>query len=151
MAKANSFLIFREGGQRFGLNLAEVERIEKCVEIEDMAAKPEYVKGILNYHGELIPVIDLRRVFQLKEREESLSDMLIIARTARRVLAIWAEAVEGIVEKSGEEIEDAQRFFLGLDYVKGIFKFADKTVLINDLDKFISDREFKKLYKVINQ
>jgi purine-binding chemotaxis protein CheW len=151
MAEAKSFLVFREGEQRFGLNLREVERIEKCVAIESVSVKPEFVKGILNYHGELLPVIDIRRIFQLPEREDSLTDMLIIARTKKRALAIWAESIEGVVEKQAEEIEDAQRLFLGLDYVKGIFKFADKTVLINDLDKFITDRELKKLQRVMKQ
>jgi purine-binding chemotaxis protein CheW len=151
MAGARSFLVFREGEQRFGLNLTEVERIEKCVKIEPIATKPEFVKGILNYHGELLPVIDIRQIFQLGDREDKITDMLIIARTKKRALAIWAESVEGVVKKDATEISDAQRLFLGLDYVKGIFKFADKTVLINNLDKFITDRELKKLQRVMQQ
>jgi len=149
MEKPRSFLVFSEDSQRFGLNLDEVERIEKAVELETFARSPEFVKGVVNYHGELLPVINIRKIFQLPEREMETSDLLIIARTKKRALAIWAQKIEGVVDKSEAEVEDAQRLFLGLDYVKGIFKYADSTVLINDLDKFLTDRELKMLHKVI--
>jgi len=109
------------------------------------------VKGVLNYHGELLAVIDIRKIFELKEREDQITDMLIIARTTKRRLAIWAESVEGVIEKKASEIEDAQRLYLGLDYVKGVFKFADKLVLLSDLEKFINERELKKLHKLLDQ
>lgn len=149
MEKPESFLVFCEGEHRFGLNLDEVERIEKAVYIEKLLQAPDFVKGVLNYHGELLPIVDIRRIFRLAEREDKLSDIIIIARTGSRVLGIWVERVEGVVEKSADELEDAQRLFLGLDYVKGIFKYQDNTVLINDLDKFLTDKEIRMLQQVI--
>ncbi len=149
MEKPGSFLVFSEDGHRFGLNLGEVERVEKAAYLEKLASGPEFVKGMLNYHGELLPVINIRKIFLLSDREDKLSDLIIIARTAKRALGIWAEKVEGVVEKEDWEVEEAQRMFVGLEYVKGIFKYADSTVLINDLDKFLTDKEIKMLQSVI--
>ncbi|MDP8221375.1 MAG: chemotaxis protein CheW [Candidatus Stygibacter frigidus] len=151
MAKSESYLVFREGEHRFGLSLTEVERIEKAAALEEVNIGAEFVKGVLNYHGELLAVVDIRKIFRLKEREDKITDLLIIASTNKRRLAIWAESVEGVIEKKAEEIEDAQRLYLGLEYVKGVFKFEDNLVLLSDLEKFISERELKKLHKYLEQ
>ena len=83
MAKAESYLVFREGEHRFGLSLSEVERIEKAVALEEVTTGAEFVKGVFNYHGELLAVIDIRKIFKLKERENKLTDLLIIASTKK--------------------------------------------------------------------
>ena len=149
MEKLRSFLVFSEGSQRFGLNMSDVERVEKATYIEKLPQAPEFVKGVLNYHGELVPVIELRKIFKLKDREDELTDLIVITRTKKRLLGIWVENVEGVVEKTETEVEDAQRLFLGLDYVKGIFKYADGTVLINDPDKLLNSKEILKLQKAL--
>ena len=60
--------------------------------------------GVINIRGRIIPVVDVRKRFNLPEREISLSDHLIIARTARRSVVLLADAVSGVVERPEEEI-----------------------------------------------
>ena len=83
MAKSESCLVFREGEYRFGLSLSEVERIEKAVALEEITTGAEFVKGFFNYHGELLSVIDIRKIFQLPALENKLTDLLIIANTKK--------------------------------------------------------------------
>lgn len=150
MKDSSGYLIFQSGSNKFGIKLEEVEKVEKAVLLESITPMPEFVKGILNYHGELLPVINLMKIFEPREREDELSDLILIVNTAKRRQAIWIERVIDVVSREEEDIKDAQKFFIGLDYVKGVFKYSDQTVILSDIDKLLSDSELRKLKKVMD-
>lgn len=90
------------------------------------------------------------KIFEPREREDELSDLILIVNTAKRRQAIWIERVIDVVSREEEDIKDAQKFFIGLDYVKGVFKYSDQTVILSDIDKLLSDSELRKLKKVMD-
>lgn len=151
MEKERSFLVFSEGNSYFGIKLSDVDRVEKSCKLQRLSQQPDFLKGILNYHGATIPILDIRNIFLLPQRQDKLSDLIVIAHTETRQLGIWVEQVEGVVEKSTKEVREAQRLFLGLDYVKGVFCYADQMVVLSDIDKLVSENELKKLHKVLTQ
>ena len=87
---ADQIVVFMLDAMRCALRLSCVERIVRLVEIAALPEAPEIVLGIINVHGEIIPVIDLRKRFCLPERELELDSHLVIARTARRRVALLA-------------------------------------------------------------
>jgi purine-binding chemotaxis protein CheW len=101
--------------------------------------------------GRVVPVVDLRRRFRLPERDFALADQLLIARTARRPVALAADAVTGVLEYSAREAVGAQDIVPGIEYVEGVVKLPDGLVLIHDLDKFLSLDEARALDEAINQ
>ena len=106
------------------------------------------MKGILadiNVQGQVIPVVNIRKRFRLPDREMSLSDHLIIARTAKRAAALVADAVVSVVERWEEELTAADRILPGLEYVEGVVKLEDGLILIHNLDTFLSLEEEKTL------
>jgi purine-binding chemotaxis protein CheW len=83
------------------------------VEVTPLPKAPEIVLGVVSLGGAVIPVLSIRRRLGLTEREASLSDQLIVAGSGCRTIALLVDAVIGVVERSTEEITDAERIVPG--------------------------------------
>lgn len=138
-------LAFRLDGQRYGLPLASVERVVRIAEITPLPKAPEVVLGVINVQGRVIAVVDVRKRFRLPQRDRALSDLLIIARTPARAVALVADAVAGVVECTEGETVPAQSIVPGMEYVEGVAKLDDGMLLIHDLARFLSLDEGRRL------
>ncbi len=139
--RPNRIVVFTLGDRRYGLPLSAVDRIVRMVEVTSLPKGPDIVLGVVNVQGRVIPVINLRRRFRLPERDIVLADQLIVARTARRPVALVVDAVTGVLEYSEQQVVGAQDLLPGLEYVEGVVKLDDGLVLIHDLDQFLSLEE----------
>jgi len=145
MEQPNQYVVFTLDGQRYALHLFVVERIIRVVEMTSLPKAPDIVLGIVNVEGQIIPVVNIRKRFRLPERELNLSDVLIIAQTPRRTVALVADDVSGVIEGSGQDITEAKEILPRMEYVKGVVKLKDGLILINDLESFLSLEEEKAL------
>jgi purine-binding chemotaxis protein CheW len=102
---------------------------------------PEIVLGLINVEGQIIPVVDFRRRFRLREREIELSDHLVIADTAKRRLALVVDEVIGTFNFPIEEVTSAKAILPQMEYVEGVGKLNGELILIHDLDKFLTLNE----------
>lgn len=141
----DQLVVFALDEQRYALHLAAVERVVQVVEITPLPKAPEIVLGVVNLQGRVIPAVNIRKRFGLPVREVNLSDQLIIANTSRRTVALVADSVSGVVERSSNEVIGARRILPGMEYVEGVAKLADGMVFIHDLDRFLSLEEENKL------
>lgn len=123
---------------RVALRLSVVERVIRAVYVSPLPEAPEIVAGVINVQGRVIPVIDMRRRFRLENRRMVLTDRIVIAHTARRPVALVADAVSGVLEYSGPDIIDADGILPGLEYVDGVAKLEEGLILIHDLNRFLS-------------
>jgi len=96
------------------------------------------VSGVVNFHGEIIPVINIRQRFNLPGREIESEDQLIIARTSKRLVALVVDSVTGVQEIDPCQLVGAEEAFPYTDYLSGIAKVENNIVLIHDLEKFLS-------------
>jgi purine-binding chemotaxis protein CheW len=145
MAPAHQLVVFTMDEQRYALQLAAVERVVRMVEVTLLPQAPQIVLGVINAQGRIIPVVDIRRRFRLPARDIRLSDHLLIARTARRTVALALDAVTGIVEGSAQAVITAEEILPGLEYVEGVIKLEDGLILIHDLDTLLSLEEEQTL------
>jgi purine-binding chemotaxis protein CheW len=145
MNRQNQFVTFSIEEQRYALYLSSVERIIRVVEITPLPKAPEIVIGIINVQGQVIPVINMRRRFNLPEREIELNDKLIIAHTSKRTIALVSDEVIGVIEQPDEEIIPLDKIIPKSEHVEGIVKLEDGMILIHNLDKFLSLEEEKGL------
>ena len=111
------------------------------VQVTPLPRAPAIVLGVVNVGGRVIPVLNLRRRFRLPERDFALTDRLVIARTARRPVALVADEVAGVLEYSALQIVEARDIVPGVEYTEGVVKLADGLILIHDLDSFLSLEE----------
>jgi purine-binding chemotaxis protein CheW len=144
-------VVFTLDDQRYALGLSAVDRAVRMVEITPLPKAPGIVLGVINVSGRIVPVLNIRRRFRLDEREPGLGDQLIIARTARRTVALVADGVSDVVERPESEIVPPDAIVPGMEHVAGVVKLEDGMIFIHDLDGFLSLEEEEALQAAIGQ
>ncbi len=134
-------MVFRLDAQGYALHLSVVEKVVRAVEITPLPKAPEIVVGVVNWRGRVVPVVNMRARFGLTAREIDLADRFIFARTGKRVVALIADSVDGVISRSREDILSPERIVPGIEYIDGVAKLEDGLLLIHDLDKFLSLEE----------
>jgi purine-binding chemotaxis protein CheW len=119
------------------------------VEVTPLPKAPAIVLGVVSIHGTTVPVFSIRRRVGLSEGEASLSDQLIVADTASRLVALVVDTVIGVVERSTEEIVQAHGIVPGAEYVEGIARYEEDMLFIHDLDRFLSQDEENQLHAAL--
>ncbi len=147
--KPNHLIVFVLDSQRYALPLLAVDRVVRMVAITPLPNAPDIILGVVNFQGQVIPVINIRRRFRLPERKIALTDQLVIAHTARRPVALVADAVLDVITSSEQNLIAAENILPKVEYVKGVVKLADGLILIHDLDKFLSLEEENSLNQAL--
>lgn len=132
-------------GNGYGLPLRVVERILPMVAISPLPKAPPIVLGVVNVHGTVIPVVDLRRRFGLPSRDYGLGGRLLLARTSRRLLAFPVDEVLGVSEVPAEDVSPPEAVLPGIGQVAGIVRLAGGLLLIQDLDACLALDEERQL------
>ena len=145
----NQLVAFTLNRQPYALRLANVWQVLRMVEVTPLPKAPGIVLGVVSLHGTVVPVFSIRRRVGLTDGEASLSDQLIVAETASRSVALVVDAVIGVVERSTEEITEAERIVPGAQYVEGIASLDKDILFIHDLDLFLSPPEESQLHDAL--
>ncbi len=138
------YLVFELDDLRLALSLPAVDKVTHMVHVTPLPGAPDIVPGIVNLRGRVIPVINMRRRLNLRERETALSDRLVFARTRRRSVALVVDDVIGVVE-GAEGLVSADAVLPAIPYVSGIIRSDDGLILIHDLDRFLDLEEEETL------
>ncbi|OOG57984.1 chemotaxis protein CheW [Polaromonas sp. C04] len=125
-------------GQRHALLLSVVRRVVFAVQVMPLPNAPGIVLGVIDFQGDVIPVLNVRRRFQLPERPIRVSDQFVIARSCRRVVALVVDEALGVIRCEQATIVPVSLFMPGQDQLQGVIKLDDGLMLIHDLDKFLS-------------
>lgn len=132
-------------GQSFALHLDAVDRVVRMVEVTPLPGAPEAVEGVVDVHGEVLPVVSIRRRLGLASRAVAVSDSLVLAQTRHRRIAVIAESVRGVVERPTADFVSSGDIAYGSKHIEGVLKTADGLVLIQDVDRFFSPEEAQSL------
>ena len=133
-----SLVAFGLDGQEYALSLAAVERVVRVVEITPLPKAPPIVLGIVNVGGCVLPAVNIRKRFRLREKEMELGDHLIVGYAGRRSVVLVVDEVRSVVERPEADVIAAQAILPGLEYVEGVARLEDGMILIYDLRKFLS-------------
>ena len=145
MDGSNQLVVFTLDDQRYALHLSAVERVVSAVAITPLPKVPDIILGVVNVHGRIVPVADIRRRFGLPAREMSLRDQFVIAHTVRRPVILVVDRVEGIVTYSPADVIRADSILSPIRHIEGVLKLKDGMALIHDLDGFLSLEEERSL------
>lgn len=146
----DGIVAFTIDGQRFALPLPSVLRVIPVVEITPLPNAPAVIMGMVNIHGTVIPVADMRKRMGMAPRGQLLGDKFIIVKTPTRTLALTADEVDGVAEGRGRFIA-AREVAPGLKHIKGVVKLTGGLTLIHDIDGFLSIEEEQMLDDAMKQ
>lgn len=151
MEEISKLVVFELSGQRFALDIASVEQIVRIVEINSLPEMPEYIAGVINFHGEIIPVLDMHFLFNRNHKEIELSDQLIIVKSSSLKCALWVDRANKVIDINVDDTQSTGDIMDGVPYLKGIVKDNEGMVFISDIDKFIKSTELQLIDKVLNE
>jgi purine-binding chemotaxis protein CheW len=140
---------FRLEDQRYALHLSVVERVLRMVAVSPLPKAPAIVLGVVNFHGQVIPVLDLQRRFGLSSRSYGPSSTLLVAQTNRQRLALPVDEVLGVQEVAAEIVTLPAAVCPGIGLVVGIAALPDGVLFIHDLDAFLSLDEEQRLTEAL--
>jgi purine-binding chemotaxis protein CheW len=145
MNESQSALVFAVEKQRFALWLEVVQRVVRAVEVTPLPRAPEVVLGVINFEGQIIPVMSTRVRLGLPGRDVQLDDHFIIARTGTRTVTLVVDEVCDVVTVPETALTGAEKIVPGMEFIEGVMKLEGDLVLVEDLEKFLSLEQEKLL------
>ena len=144
-----TYVVCKIDQQQVAIPLRYVEHVVDIVEISQLAHAPDFIVGTINYHGEFIAVVNLRDAFSLPVREYLLSDKLLIITSDFMKYALWVDFVGDVHEIQLDKIQDSGKILVQKDYIKGVFKLENGTVLICDPAMFFTSEQLDLLKRAL--
>lgn len=144
-------VIFSLDGQRYSLPISTAERVLPMIAVSPLPQAPAVALGVVNLHGKVVPVLDIRRRFGFPARDYGLAAHLLLARTSRRTLALPVDEVLGVQEVAAEAVTPPDAVLPGIGHVAGIVALADGLLFVHDLDTFLSLDEERQLTEALEE
>ena len=146
-----TLVVFGIEGQRYALPLHAVERVLPMVAVSPLPQAPAVALGVMNLHGQVLPVLDLRRRFGLPPRDYGLTARLLVTRTGRRILALAVDEVLEVREVTPETITRPDAVLPGIGHLAGIVALVDGLLFIHDLEACLSLDEEQRLATALEE
>ncbi|GKX30472.1 chemotaxis protein CheW [Vallitalea longa] len=146
-------VIFKLDKEEYGLDIMKVITIEKYQEVVKTPNTPEYITGIINLRGNVLPVYSLRKKFNLTEREVDENTKIIVTVTNNMKIGFIVDSVQEILNIEDDNIEEAPKIVTGINrkYIKSIAKMDKRMVILLDIDLIMSEEEHLELDKVTKE
>jgi purine-binding chemotaxis protein CheW len=133
---------FRVGDEEFGLDILRVQEIIRIQALTRVPNSPDFVDGVINLRGKVIPVIALRKRFGVEAAAHDKQTRIVVAETNGTVLGFIVDSVSEVLRISTETIEPAPRLGReGREYVSGVGKLEDRLLILLDVDRLMSESE----------
>jgi purine-binding chemotaxis protein CheW len=141
------FVSFVVAGEEFGVNILKVQEIIRPVDITRVPHAPEFVEGVINLRGRILPVIDLRTRFGFPERAQDDETRIIVVEIGSQTVGFMADAVEEVLRVDVTSIEPAPELAVGIDahYLRGVAKLDERLLILLDLEGILSTDETEAL------
>jgi purine-binding chemotaxis protein CheW len=141
------FLTFKLSEEVFAVEVAKVREILDVTAITKVPQTPEFMRGVINLRGGVVPVIDLRLKLNMTRTVETVNTCIIVQEITMRgetaILGTLADSVQEVFDVEGEQIEPAPRIGtkLNTEFIKGMVKREESFIMILDIDRVFSGEE----------
>ncbi len=145
------YLTFQLNDEEYGVEILKVKEIIGLMDITKLPRTPEFVKGVINLRGKVIPVLDLRLKFGMEEKAYDEKTSIIVVeigdKTQRFQIGVIVDSVSEVLNVSSEDIEPTPRFGIALntEFILGMAKGKDMVRTILDIDKVLISNEIKQI------
>ncbi|MFJ7565983.1 chemotaxis protein CheW [Herminiimonas sp. NPDC097707] len=139
----NEFLAFTLGKEEYGIDILKVQEIRGYETVTRIANAPEFVKGVVNLRGIIVPIVDMRIKFNLGEPTYDQFTVVIILNIGGRVVGMVVDSVSDVITLSPEQIKPAPEMgtAFNTDYLIGLGTLDERMLILVDIDKLMSSEE----------
>ncbi len=143
----DQFLTFMLAGEEYGVDILRVQEIKGWDAVTNIPNTPEYIRGVINLRGTIVPIVDLRLRFNMEKMEYGPTTVVIVLKVMSdeksRIMGIVVDGVSDVYNIPSEEIREAPDFGSGIDtdFVMGLASVEDKMVILLDIDHMLNAAE----------
>lgn len=138
---------FRLGDEEFGINILQVQEINRMLQITSVPNAPEFVDGVVNLRGRIIPVVDLRTRLTMPRKEFDSKSRIIVVELKDQTVGFTVDEVSEVLRISKNITEPPPAMVSGInsDYITAVAKMEDRLLILLDLDRIFSAKEAEVL------
>ena len=142
---SRELLTFTLGNEEYGIDILKVQEIRGYEAVTTIANAPEFIKGVINLRGIIVPVVDMRIKFNLGSVTYNETTVVIILNVADRVVGMVVDGVSDVTTLKAGEIKPAPEFGSGLDtqYLQGLGTVDERMIILVDIEKLMSSRDME--------
>ena len=140
-------VVFDLASEGYGVDIGAVREIIRMQEITRVPKTPEFVEGVINLRGKVIPVIDLRKRFGLHVAEQNKDNRIVVVDIGKQDIGVIVDAVTEVLRISTDSVEPPTSVITSADsdYLLGIAKLENRLIILLDLESVLSKEEKETL------
>ncbi|MEE8126207.1 MAG: chemotaxis protein CheW [Nitrospirales bacterium] len=141
----HQFLTFNLGEELYGVNILKVQEIKGYTTATKIPNTPDYLKGVLNLRGTIVPIVDLRMKFGMGQTEPTPFTVVVVVNVRNRIMGFLVDAVSDVLDLNAKDIQPPPELGSSVDitFVAGIGNANDCLVTLLDIDRVLTDEEVK--------
>ena len=145
-------VVFHLDHEEYGVDIMKVNVIEKYQEIVKVPNSPEYIEGIINLRGEILPIFNLRKKFGLKEKLVDENTKIIVVFLGQMKVGFIVDSVSQIINIEDTQTEPAPRIVTGVNrrYIQSVAKVDERMIVLLDVDLMLEDEEKLSLGAILD-
>ena len=148
----NEFLTFRLGSEEYGMDILKVQEIRGYDSITQIANAPEFIKGVVNLRGIIVPIIDMRIKFELGSVEYDQFTVVIILNVSGRVMGIVVDGVSDVLSLDMDQMRATPEFgsVIDTEYIMGLGTVEERMLILIDIEKLMGSADMGLIDQVVN-
>ena len=147
-SEGTRLITFILGEEKYGLDILKVRELISFPEgLTRIPRMPDFIVGMFNLRGLVIPVMDLRKKFNMSDEERHEFSVIIIVDVENKYIGLTVDAVSDVIFVKEDEMQDTSELAVNVDtkFIKGIAKTKDEMIILLDIDYLLSKEEFDML------
>ncbi len=139
------FLTFNLADEYYGVDILKVQEIKGYTTVTKIPNTPDYLKGVLNLRGTIVPIVDLRMKFGMGETEPTSFTVVVVVNVRNRVMGFLVDAVSDVLDLNAKDIQPPPQLgnTVDISFVAGIGNSNDHLVTLLDIDRVLTEDEVK--------
>ena len=141
---------FSIGEEEFGVNILQVQEIIRTMEITKVPRAPEFVEGVINLRGKVIPIVDMRSRFGLDSKDHDKYTRIIVIEIDMIIVGFVVDSVSEVLRIPANSVQPPPPVVAGMEseYIDGVGKLDDRLLILLDLDSLLDNEEMEALGNV---
>lgn len=147
------FLTFVLAQETYGVDILKVQEIRGWQDVTTIPNAPRHIRGVMNLRGAIIPILDLRRRFEMPEIDLTPNTVVVVVNVMDRTIGMVVDAVSDVVDMPRENLRDAPDFGSSIDagFVQGLAPVEENMVIILNVDDIVKSSDLVSLDKITHE
>ncbi len=148
MQELEQYVTFLIGNETYGVEVLKVREIIGMTDITYVPNSLDFMRGVINLRGTVVPVVDMRKKFRIEEREYDIFTVILIVEIKETLIGMIVDSVSDVIDIPVESIQDTPHFSANIDtdYIRNIGKAGENLVIILDVDKILTPEELNRMH-----